>query len=89
MRYYTPAKKCKLDSAWIGPYLIVSLIGWALGIQKDSESPIVIVHCQDIKKVPPPPGPCLGYQRSNHRLLRRFRSSVPVLCNERRRVHLR
>ena len=51
MRYYTPAKKCKLDSAWIGPYMIVSLIGWALGIQKDSESPIVIVHCQDIKKV--------------------------------------
>ena len=47
---------CKLDSAWIGPYLIVSLIGWALGIQKDPESPIVIVHCQDIKKVPPPPG---------------------------------
>ena len=39
MRYYTPAKKCKLDSAWTGPYLIVSLIGWALGIQKNSESP--------------------------------------------------
>ena len=56
MHFYTPAKKCKLDSAWIGPYLIVSLIGWALGIQKDPESPIVIVHCQDIKKVPPPPG---------------------------------
>ena len=49
-------KKCKLDSAWIGPYLVVSIIGWALGIQKDPESPIVIVHCQDIKKVPPPPG---------------------------------
>ena len=56
MSYYTPAKKCKLDSAWIGPYLIVSLIGWALGIQKDSDSPIVMVHCQDFKKVPPPPG---------------------------------
>ena len=56
MRLYTPAKKCKLDSAWIGPYLIVSLIGRAIGIQKDPESPIVIVHCQDIKKVPPPPG---------------------------------
>ena len=56
MRYYTPARKCKLDSAWIGPYLIVSLIGWALGIQKDSDSPIVMVHCQDLKKVPPPPG---------------------------------
>ena len=50
MRFYTPAKRCKLDSAWIGPYLIVSLIGWAIGIQKDPESPIVIVHCQDIKK---------------------------------------
>ena len=34
MHFYTPAKKCKLDSAWIGPYLIVSLIGWALGIKK-------------------------------------------------------
>ena len=56
MRYYTPAKKCKLDSAWIGPYLIVSLIGWALGIQKDPDSPIVTVHCQDLKNVPPPPG---------------------------------
>ena len=56
MRYYTPAKKCKLDSAWIGPYLIVSLIGLALGIQKDSDSPIVMVHCRDIKKVPTPPG---------------------------------
>ena len=56
MRFYTPAKKCKLDSAWIGPYLIVLFIGWALGIQKDPESTIVIVHCQDIKKVPPPPG---------------------------------
>ena len=56
MRFYTPAKKCKLDSAWIGPYLAVSIIGWALGIQKDPESPIVIVHCQDIKKVPPPRG---------------------------------
>ena len=24
LRYYTPAKKCKLDSAWVGPYLVVS-----------------------------------------------------------------
>ena len=56
MRFYTPAKKCKLDSPWIGPYLVVSLIGWAIGIQKAPESPIVIVHCQDIRKIPPPPG---------------------------------
>ena len=34
LRYYTPAKKCKLDSAWVGLYLIVSLAGWALGIQR-------------------------------------------------------
>ena len=34
MRYYPPAKKCKLDSVWVGPYLVMSLVGWALGIQK-------------------------------------------------------
>ena len=26
LRYYPPAKKCKLDSAWVGPYLVVSLV---------------------------------------------------------------
>ena len=56
MRYYSPAKKCKLDSAWIGPYLIVSFMGWTIGIQKDPESPIVLVHCQDAKKIPAPTG---------------------------------
>ena len=56
LRYYTPAKKCKLDSAWFGPYLVVSLTGWALGIQKDSDSPIIMVHCQDLKKIPQPQG---------------------------------
>ena len=65
MRYYTPAKKCKLDSAWIGPYLIVSLIGWALGIQKDSGSPIVMVHCQDLKKVPIGSDPWGQYYATN------------------------
>ena len=54
MRFYTPAKKCKLDSPWIGPYLIVSFIGWTIGIQKEPESPVVLVHCQDIKKIPNP-----------------------------------
>ena len=56
LRYYTPTKKCKLDSAWVGPYLVVSLTGWALGIQKDSHSPIIMVHCQDLKKIPQPQG---------------------------------
>ena len=62
MRFYTPAKKCKLDSPWIGLiwksdlHLIVSFIGWTIGIQKEPESPVVVVHCQDIKKIPPPLG---------------------------------
>ena len=56
MCYYSPAKKCKLDSPWIGPYLIVSFMGWTIGIQKEPESPVVMVHCQDAKKIPPPLG---------------------------------
>ena len=56
MRYYAPAKKCKLDSAWIGPYLVVSFLGWTIGIQRDPNSPIMMIHCQDAKKVPGPPG---------------------------------
>ena len=42
LRYYSPAKKCKLDSAWVGPYLVVSLAGWAVGIQLDPDSPITL-----------------------------------------------
>ena len=33
MRYYLPVKKCKLDLAWLGSYLVVSLTGvggWCL-----------------------------------------------------------
>ena len=33
-----------------------SFLGWTLGIQKDPNSPIVMIHCQDAKKVPAPPG---------------------------------
>ena len=54
--YYTLAKKCKLDSAWVGLYLIVYLAEWALGIQRHPDSPIVLVHCQDLKKIPQPSG---------------------------------
>ena len=49
LRYYSPAKKCKLDSAWVGPYLVVSLAGWAVGIQLHPDSPIVLEDCQDLK----------------------------------------
>ena len=54
--YYPPVKKCKLDSAWVDPYLVVSLAGWALGIQLHPDSPIILVHCQDLKKIPRPSG---------------------------------
>ena len=47
MRYYPPAKKCKLDSPWLDPYLLVSIIGWAIGVQLQPDSPALLVHCQD------------------------------------------
>ena len=40
LRYYPPAKKCKLDFAWVGRYLVVSLAGWALGIQRHRTHPL-------------------------------------------------
>ena len=56
LHYYPPAKKCKLDSAWVGPYLVVSLAGWAVRIQLQPDSPIILVHCQALKKIPRPSG---------------------------------
>ena len=56
MRYYHAGKKCKLDSIWTCPYLVVSLIGWAVGIQKHPDMPVILIHCQDVKKVPQPSG---------------------------------
>ena len=49
MRYYPAAKNCKLDSVWVGSYLVVSIVGWAVGIQKHPDSPILLMHCQDVK----------------------------------------
>ena len=43
MHYYPAAKKCKLDSVWVGPSLVVSIVGWAVGIQK-FPSPAECVH---------------------------------------------
>ena len=53
---YPPAKKCKLDSPWLGPYLVVSLAGWAVGVQLPPDSQILMIHCQDLKKIPHPRG---------------------------------
>ena len=56
MRYYPAGKKCKLDSIWAGPYLIVETLGWTVGIQRHPEEPVVLIHCQDVKKIPPSSG---------------------------------
>ena len=65
LHYYPLAKKCKLDSAWIGPYLVVSLAGWAVGIQLHPDSPVILVHCQDVKKIPCPSG-LVSWIDANH-----------------------
>ena len=56
MRYYPAGKKCKLDSVWTGPYLVVAFLGWTVGIQKHPDVPLILIHCQDVKKVPQPSG---------------------------------
>ena len=56
LRYYPPAKKSKLDSPWMDPYLVVSLAGWAVGVQLHPDSPILMIHCQNLKKIPRPTG---------------------------------
>ena len=52
LHYYPPAKKCKLDL----PYLVVSLAGWAVGVQLHPDSLSLLIHCQDLKKIPCPWG---------------------------------
>ena len=56
MRYYPMGKKCKLDSIWTGPYLIVATLGWTVGIQRHPDEPVIFIHCQDVKNIPPPSG---------------------------------
>ena len=46
MRYYPAAKKCKLDSVWVGPYMVMSLVGWAVGIQKHPEWVMSWIKCK-------------------------------------------
>ena len=41
----------KLDSPWLGPYLVVSLAGWAVGVQLHPDSPVLMIHCQDLNKI--------------------------------------
>ena len=51
--------QCKLDSVWVGPSLVVSIVGWVVGIQKHPDSPIPLIHCQDVKKVLPSQAECV------------------------------
>ena len=50
MQYNPPAKKCKLDFQWLGPYLVVSIARWAVRVQLQPGSLMIFVHCQDIKE---------------------------------------
>ena len=61
MRYYPQATKCKLDSPWFGPYLVVSLAGWMVGVQLHPDSPVLMIHCQNLKKINCPWGLVLWY----------------------------
>ena len=56
MRHYPSGKKCKLDSIWAGPYLVVATLGWTVGIQRHPDEPVIFIHCQDVKKIPQPSG---------------------------------
>ena len=83
LRYYPPAKKCQLDLPWIGPYLVVSLAGCAVGVQLHPDSPILLIHCQDLRArgVWSPGLMCIS--RIRHLLLR---SWALVRCVALRRV---
>ena len=39
-----------------GPYLIVAALCWTVGIQRHPDKPVMFIHCQDVKKIPPPGG---------------------------------
>ena len=55
LRYYPPAAQHKLGSPWIGPHQVVrQATGHTVGIQRDSEKPIVFVHVDDPKLCPGP-----------------------------------
>ena len=49
-----PAVTCKLDSPWFSPYLLVSLCGWAVGVQLQPDSAIFFIHYQALEKIPQP-----------------------------------
>ena len=66
-RYYSPARKNKLCSPWVGPYKVVRApMEWVVGIQTDADARIIYVHMDDLKRcAPPDPAPsCPDVARS-------------------------
>ena len=47
---------CNLDTLWLGPYLVVSIAGWVIGVQLQLDLPVLLVYCQDLKKITQPRG---------------------------------
>ena len=55
LRYYPPAAQKKLGSPWVGPQLVVrQATGHTVGIQKDSNAPVIFIHVDDLKLCPAP-----------------------------------
>ena len=64
LRYYPPAAQKKLGSSWVGPQQVVrQATGHSVGIQKGPDTPIILIHVDDLKPCPTPrdiqwtPGP--------------------------------
>ena len=54
LRYYPPAAQKKLGSPWVGPQQVVrQATGHTVGIQKGPDTPIIFIHVDDLKVVPP------------------------------------
>ena len=34
----------------------MATLGWTVGIQRHPDEPVIFIHCQDVKKIPPPSG---------------------------------
>ena len=56
LRYYSPAKKYKLDSAWVGPYIVVSWQVGRSGFSVIRIHPLSLYIAKHLMKIPRPSG---------------------------------
>ena len=55
LRYYPPAAQHTLGSPWVGPHQVVrQATTHTVGIQRDTDKPIIFVHVDDLKLCPGP-----------------------------------